>query len=109
MAKREKANPGNPGRLLTNHYEQSAGIKSAPDTRRGAIESWKRQGAKFYCSECATMREVIAVSDIVQTPNAAIYSAILDCDHSRQIVINVHRPKPRSVDMSAEEKEKQCA
>ena len=94
MAKREKANPGNPGRLLTNHYEQSAGIKSAPDTRRGAIESWKRQNARFYCSECATTREVVSVGNIVQTPNAAIYSATLDCNHTRQIVLNVRRPKP---------------
>jgi hypothetical protein len=109
MSKREPKNLGNPGRLLTNSYEHSAGRKSAPDTRRGAVESWKRQNARFYCSECATTREVVSVGDIVQTHNAVIYSGILDCDHSRQIVINVHRPKPRSVDMSAEEKEKQCA
>lgn len=100
MSKRERANPGNPGRLLTNHYEQSAGIKHAPDSARGALANFS-DGKRFYCTACEALRTVTAVSnDIVQTPNAAIYSATLDCNHVRQIVFNVRRSTPKGQDVN---------
>jgi hypothetical protein len=105
MPKREPANIGNPGRLLTNSFEQSAGIKRAPDSARGALANLSN-GKRFYCATCQALRVVTAIdNDIVQTPSAAIYSATLDCSHSRQIVINVRRPTPKPVGVPIEETE----
>ena len=92
MSKREYVNPGNPGRYIGNSFEQSAGRKSAPDSAPGALANLS-DGKRFWCATCQELRTVAAVDNhIVQTPNAAIYDAALDCTHGRQIVINVRRP-----------------
>jgi hypothetical protein len=70
---------------------QGSGIDSAPDSARGALANL-RAGKRFYCIQCKDLRKVQAVSnDILQLPSAVVYETTLDCNHTRQIVLNVKR------------------
>jgi hypothetical protein len=97
MPKRDRANIGNPGRLLTNSYEQSAGRKSAPDSRKGILATWERENFRTFCKNHSdALQTVIDVSnDIKQLPTCAIYDAQLSCGCRKSVVINIRRPVPK--------------
>jgi len=92
--KREPANRGNPGRYIGNNYEQTARLSRSPDTSRGALESWRRQRAKFYCpNHPETLQTVVDVAHIKRQPTAAHYDVTLECGCRRVVTINL-KPTP---------------
>lgn len=96
MRKREPANVGNPGRLLTNSYEQSAARRAAPDSKRGILATWEREQFKTFCPTHSDKLQTVAdvSNDIKQLPTAAIYDAELSCGCRKTITVNLRRPKP---------------
>jgi len=73
---------------------EARGIRVACDSARGFTESCRRKGMKFLCPTCRTVQGVKRTSNtIIQGPKSATYECTLDCDHSRNVTLNVHRPK----------------
>jgi hypothetical protein len=101
MAKREKADPGKLPRYIGNDFEQSAGRKSAPDSKRGILATWARERFKTFCTNHPdALQTVVDVSnDIRQLPTCAMYDALLSCGCRKTITVNLRRPKPVEYDV----------
>jgi len=94
MSKRESPNPGNPGRLLTNSYEQSAGLRSAPDSAKGFVDSAQRKGMRVLCPTCKTLQGIVKCDNkIIQGTSSATYFVHLacGCPEGRVLTVNVRR------------------
>jgi hypothetical protein len=87
-------------------FNTSSALETTCDSRRGILAQWQRLRAKFYCTLCQTMQTVQSVAGITQAPEHATYAGcILDCGHSRDIGVSVHRTKAVTEAMEAAERE----
>jgi hypothetical protein len=94
MSKRELVDPGRPPRLLTNSYEQSAGLRSAPDSAKGFVDSAQRKGMRVLCPTCKTLQGIVKCDNkIIQGTSSATYFVHLECGcpEGRVLTVNVKR------------------
>jgi hypothetical protein len=85
-------------RYIGNSYEQSAGRRSSPDSKRGILTAWQRERFRTYCPNHPDgLHEVVDVTGIKQQPSKAVYNVTLDCNCQRVVTIGLRRPVPKYV------------
>lgn len=112
MSKQEKSNPGNPGRLLTNTWEQSATLRSAPHTNAGALQTFHRMKARFFCTTHG-LQPVANVYDSKPLDGAHVYAVTLECKCDRVAALNcntkpIEYKVPMATDLESAGESKLC-